>query len=166
MSDQDRSELPDGFAEEEDAFRLFDGRQSPIAAAVQRGCSRLLGQMAYAPVTELTLSTGRRADMVGIGLKGEIIIIEIKSSLADFRADGKWGEYLDFCDRFYFAVPPEFPRDALPAETGLIIADRYGAEIVREGPENKLNAARRKAMTLHVARVSARRVTKFLDPER
>lgn len=154
-----------GFAEEEDAFILFDGRQSPTAAAVQRGCCRLLGQMAFAPMTELTLSTGRRADIVALGLKGEIIIIEIKSSLADFRADSKWEDYLAFCDRFFFAVPPEFPREVLPKETGLIIADRYGAEIMHEGPASKLPPARRKAMTLHFARVSARRVLRFLDPD-
>jgi len=154
-------ELPDI---EEDEFRLFDGRQSPVAANVQRGCCRLLAQMGYAAVTELTLATGRRVDIIALGPKGEIVVLEIKSSLADYRADGKWEEYLDFCDRFYFAVPPEFPREIIPDEVGLVVADRYGAEILREGPTTPLAPARRKKLTLHAARISARRVIRFLDP--
>lgn len=150
----------------EDSFRAFDGRQSPVAAAVQRGCARLLGLMNYAPITELTLATGRRADMVAIGPKGEIIIIEIKSSVADYQADSKWEDYLEFCDRFFFAVPAEFPASLLPENTGYIVADRFGAEILREGaPVQKLAPARRKALTQLFARVAARRVMRFLDPE-
>ncbi|MEX1154605.1 MmcB family DNA repair protein [Parvibaculum sp.] len=150
---------------EEDEFRLFDGRQSPTAANVQRGCCRLLAQMGYAAVTELTLATGRRVDIIALGPRGEIVVLEIKSSLIDYKTDAKWEEYLDFCDRFYFAVPPEFPREIIPPEVGLVVADRYGAEILREGPVTPLPAARRKKLTLHAARVSARRVIRFLDPE-
>jgi hypothetical protein len=150
----------------EDSFRLFDGRQSPTAAAVQRGCGRLLAQMNYTALTELTLATGRRADIIALGPRGEIIIVEIKSSLTDYLTDGKWEEYLDFCDRFFFAVPPDFPREVIPLEVGLIIADKYDAEILREGAhDTTLPAARRKALTLQYARVAARRVYRFLDPE-
>ncbi|MFZ3034541.1 MAG: MmcB family DNA repair protein [Parvibaculum sp.] len=154
-------------SEPEDSFQLFDGRQSPTAAAVQRGCARLLANMNFSPVTELTLATGRRADMMALGTKGEIIIIEIKSSVADYMADNKWEDYLDYCDRFFFAVPPEFPaQDLLPDDVGYIVADKYGAEILREGThDGKLAPARRKAVTLLFARMAARRVMRFLDPE-
>lgn len=152
--------------EAEDSFRLFDGRQSPTAAAIQRGCARLLAQMNFTPVTELTLATGRRADMIALGSKGDIIIIEIKSSLADYQADNKWEDYLEFCDRFYFAVTEDFPTEVLPADVGYIIADRFGAEVIREGAhDTRLAPARRKALTLLYARVAARRVIRFLDPE-
>ena len=147
-----------GFAEPENPFELFDGRQSPTAAAVQRGTCRLLAQMGYAAVTELPLATGRRIDVMGLGQKGELLAIEIKSSLADFRADQKWPGYLSFCDRFFFAVPADFPREVLPAEVGLIVADRYGAEVLRDAPTDKLVGARRKAVTLLFARVAARRL--------
>ena len=152
--------------EAEDSFQLFDGRQSPTAAAIQRGCARLLAQMNFTPVTELTLATGRRADMIALGPKGDIIIIEIKSSLADYQADTKWEDYLEFCDRFYFAVTADFPISVLPDDVGYIIADRFGAEILREGAhDTRLAPARRKALTLLYARVAARRVMRFLDPE-
>lgn len=162
MAKDDLPDLPDM---EMDEFRLFDGRQSATAAGVQRGVCRLLAQMGYAPVTELTLATGRRVDILALGPKNEIIVLEIKSSLTDYRTDAKWEEYLDFCDRFYFAVPPEFPREIIPEDVGLVIADRFGAEILRDGPVTPLPVARRKKLTLHAARISARRVHRFLEPE-
>jgi hypothetical protein len=160
-----KDDLPDMPDMEMDEFRLFDGRQSVTAASVQRGVCRLLAQMGYASVTELTLATGRRVDILALGPGNEIAVIEIKSSLIDYRTDAKWEEYLDFCDRFYFAVPPEFPREVIPEEVGLVVADRYGAEILREGPVTPLPPARRKKLTLHAARVSARRVHRFLEPD-
>jgi hypothetical protein len=160
-----KDDLPDMPDMEMDEFRLFDGRQSVTAASVQRGVCRLLAQMGYASVTELTLATGRRVDILALGPRNEIAVIEIKSSLIDYRTDAKWEEYLDFCDRFYFAVPPEFPREVIPEEVGLVVADRYGAEILREGPVTPLPPARRKKLTLHAARVSARRVHRFLEPD-
>ncbi|MBO6633768.1 MmcB family DNA repair protein [Parvibaculum sp.] len=160
-----KDDLPDMPDMEMDEFRLFDGRQSATAASVQRGVCRLLAQMGYASVTELTLATGRRVDILALGPRNEIAVIEIKSSLIDYRTDAKWEEYLDFCDRFYFAVPPEFPREVIPEEVGLVVADRYGAEILREGPVTPLPPARRKKLTLHAARVSARRVHRFLEPD-
>ncbi len=150
---------------EDDPFMLFDGRQSPTAAAVQRGCSRLIAQMGFVAATEIPLATGRRVDIMALGPKNEIHVFEIKSSLADFRADSKWEDYLEFCDRFYFAVPSEFPQEVLPEEVGLVVADRYGAEILRESPHDPLPAARRRKLTLHFARITARRVHRFLDPE-
>lgn len=149
---------------EPDAFLLYDGRQSPTAAGVQRGVCRLLADMGYTALTELPLATGRRVDIAALGPSGQIIVMEIKSSLADFRADQKWEQYLDYCDRFYFAVPPEFPREVLPGHVGLVVADRYGAEILREAGEVRLPPARRKAMTLHFARTAARRVLRLIDP--
>lgn len=98
-------------------------------------------------VTELPLSTGHRADIVALGRTGELWIVEIKSSPADFHADTKWPEYRAHCDRLLFAVAAGFPRDVLPEDTGLILADRYGAELIREAPEHKLTGGRRKAVT-------------------
>ena len=96
---------------------------------------------------------------------GEIWIVEIKSSLEDFRCDQKWPEYREFCDRLFFAVAPTFPRQVLPEDTGLIVADRYGGEVLRPAPEHKLAGARRKAMTLRLARTAALRLQGVIDPE-
>jgi hypothetical protein len=143
-----------------------DGRQSPVAAAVQRGVCRMLIHMGFSPLTELGLKTGRRVDVAAINAKGEIMIVEIKSSLADFRVDEKWPEYREFCDRFFFAVSTDFPRDVLPddADVGIIVADKFGAEILREAEADRLSAARRKAVTLLFARAAAARVHRTLDP--
>jgi hypothetical protein len=144
---------------------ISDGRQSPRAAAVQRGVCRLFRHMGYATVTELSLSGGRRADVVALSRSGEIWIVEIKSSVEDFRADNKWPEYQDHCDRLFFAVPDDVPQEILPANAGLIIADQYGAEIVRMIDEAKLAAARRKAVTLRFARAGALRLHNLADPD-
>lgn len=143
-----------------------DGRQSPVAAAVQRGVCRLLIHMGYMPLTELALKTGRRVDVAAINAKGEILIVEIKSSLADFRVDQKWPEYLDYCDRFFFAVPADFPLEVLPDSVlvGLMVADKFGAEVLRDPKTDKLSAPRRKAVTLLFARAAAVRVHQALDP--
>jgi hypothetical protein len=142
-----------------------DGRQSEAAFDICRGVARLLRQHGLAAVCEVSLANGRRADIAAIGAGGEIWIVEIKSSVEDFRADHKWPEYRDFCDRLFFAVSPAFPREILPQETGLIIADRYGGEIVRPAPEHKLAGARRKAMTLRVVHTAAFRLQAAMDPE-
>jgi hypothetical protein len=141
-----------------------DARQSAIALEVQRGVTRLLLQHGLASVTELSLPNGRRADVAGLTEKGDIWIVEIKSCLADFRADHKWVDYRDYCDRLFFAVTTDFPREVLPEDAGLILADRYGGELVRAAPEMRLAAARRKAMTLAIARASAFRVSCLYDP--
>ena len=135
-----------------------DGRQSETALGIQRGVCGLLFQRDFAAITELTLATGRRADIAAIDRGGTIWIVEIKSSVADFRADSKWPEYREFCDAFFFAVPPDIPSDILPGDVGLIVADGYGAEIVRDAPGHRLGAARRKAITLRFARAASGRL--------
>ena len=142
-----------------------DGRQSERALAIARGTLRMMRRLDFAGLQEFTLADGRRADIFAIGGKGEIWIIEVKSSVADFRADEKWRDYLAFCDRFSFAVAADFPHDLIPAEVGLIAADKYGAEILREGPQVPLAAARRKAVTQRFSRVAAYRLNMLFDPE-
>ena len=145
-------------------FVCPDGRLSAAAADIARGTMRLLAMLSFVPVLEFSLASGRRADIAALGPKGEIWIVEIKSCLNDYRSDAKWPEYADFCDRFLFAVDAEFPVDVIPGGTGLILADRYGAEIVRDGPEERMPAARRKAMTLQLARIAGQRLHSVIDP--
>jgi hypothetical protein len=125
--------------------------------AVTRGAARLLVQLGYAPVLEAPLPNGRRADLMAIGPKGEIAIVEVKSSVEDYRTDHKWSEYAPYCDAFYFAVAPEFPREILPEALGLIVADNFGGAILADSPVVPLPAARRKALTLALARLAALR---------
>jgi hypothetical protein len=131
---------------------------------VQRGVSRLLRAAGFAVLPEFTLTTGRRADVIGINPAGTIWIVEIKSSIADFRVDSKWPEYRDYCDRLFFAIPPAVPQEIIPADTGLIIADSWGADILRHPEEAALHAARRKAVTLAFARAAALRLQGLYDP--
>ncbi len=147
-----------------DPLEILDGRQSEQAAAIQRGACRFLCALGHSVVTELSLSTGHRADIVSLGRTGELWIVEIKSSLADFQADSKWPEYRGHCDRLFFAVASDFPLDVLPDETGLILADRFGAELMREAPEHKLAGGTRKAVTLRFARAAALRLHGHMDP--
>jgi len=149
---------------EDEAVISFDGRQSVVAAEIQRGICRALRALGYSVVCELGLANGRRADVVALSPGGDIWIVEIKSCLVDFQTDGKWHDYLDYCDRLYFAVSPDFPREVLPQDAGLALADRYGAEFVREPVEERLGAARRKAMMLNFARAAALRLQRHLDP--
>ncbi len=147
-----------------DDLIILDGRQSVTAASVQRGVCRMLRDVGHATICEFTLPTGRRPDVLSIGEKGEIWIIEIKSSLADFQADHKWHEYWDFCDQLFFARPLELDAHIFPSEAGLIVADAFGAEISRFPTEKKLSAARRKALTLRVARAASMRLQTHFDP--
>lgn len=135
-----------------------------ITSDVARGVSRLLLERGCSPLTEFTLPTGRRIDVAAISDTGEITAIEIKVSLSDFRADAKWSEYLGFCDRYYFAVPDGFPHEVLPADHGLIVADKFGAAIVREAPHAPVVAARRKALLIRFARTAAERFARSADP--
>jgi hypothetical protein len=139
--------------------------QAPGAADIYRGVARLLSAHGLAPVPEVCLANGRRADVIAIAGGGEIWIVEIKSSIEDFRADRKWPEYRAYCDRLLFAVAPAFPRDILPADTGVIVADRYGGEIIRGAPEHRLSGARRKAVTLRVVHAAALRLQAAADLE-
>jgi hypothetical protein len=142
-----------------------DGRQSDTALMVQKGVCRHLRAAGFATLCEFTLASGRRADVVALNPSGHIWIVEIKSSLADFRSDMKWPEYYDYCDRLYFAIPPSLDPGIIPDETGLIIADGWGADVRREPPDQILHASRRKAMTLSFARAAALRLHGLYDPE-
>jgi hypothetical protein len=141
-----------------------DRRQSPTALTICTGVRRLLAGLGYASLTELTLASGRRADVIGLGPDGCIWIVEVKSSLADFRADAKWPEYRDYCDRFFFAVAAEFRTEVLPGEAGLIVADGFGAAIMREPPEHRVAGSRRKAVMLRFAHAAANRHHMLVDP--
>lgn len=129
------------------------------AALLARGVGRLLTDMGYSPLPEFRLSSRRRVDVIGVDARGRVVIVEIKCSLADFRADRKWMEYLEFCDRFYFAVALDFPKDVLPTDTGLIVADAYGGEVVRPAPERPMNGNQRRGLTLQLARTAATRLS-------
>jgi hypothetical protein len=141
-----------------------DGRQSETALKVARGTARLLHQHGFCVVSELPLASGRRADLVALGADGEIWIVEIKSSVADFRADQKWMDYRLHCDRLFFATTTEVPSDIFPKDTGLIVADAFGASIISEAPEHRLHAATRKSMLLAIARAAALRLQSLADP--
>ena len=125
--------------------------------AVTRGAARLLAALGWAPLPEAPLPNGRRADLMALSPKGEIVIVEVKSTLEDYRCDRKWGEYAPFCDAFYFAVSPEFPREILPEGPGLIVADGFGGAIIVEAQAAPMAGARRKALTLAFARLAALR---------
>ncbi|MGR3804731.1 MAG: MmcB family DNA repair protein [Marinibacterium profundimaris] len=130
-----------------------------------RGVSRHLAGLGLVTVEEFVPVRGLRVDVLALGPKGEIWIVECKSSCADYMSDGKWHGYLEWCDRFFWAVDTEFPTDLLPTDTGLIIADAYDAEVIRMGPEDKLAPARRKVMIQKFATHAARRLQALRDPE-
>lgn len=133
------------------------------AAEICRGTLRLMGDLGYFGVTEMSLANNRRADIAAMGPGGEIWMIEIKSSIADFKSDHKWREYMDYCDRLSFAVGSDFPQELIPPETGLIVADAFYGAVIREAPEARLVPARRKAVTLRFGRLAAARLTALTD---
>jgi hypothetical protein len=141
-----------------------DGRQSETALAVARGTMRLLLAHGFSCISELALPSGRRADLVGLDPSGEIWIVEIKSSVADFRADQKWMDYRLHCDRLFFATTRQVPCDIFPADTGLIVADGFGGEIVCDAPEHRLPTPTRKVMMLAIARTASLRLQSLIDP--
>ena len=134
------------------------------ARLLARGVCRALQDHGLATLTEFTLGSGRRVDVIGLDRGGQVTIVEIKTCLEDFRSDRKWPEYLAFCDRFFFAVAEDFPRRVLPADCGLMTADPYGAVILRESPDFRLNAARRRAQGLRFGLVAAERLGRLVDP--
>jgi hypothetical protein len=141
-----------------DASPLLVAASRPeTTAQVTRGAARLLAALGYAPLSEVGLPNGRRADLMALGPKGQIFIVEVKSSVEDFRTDQKWWEYRPYCDAFAFAVAPEFPREILPEDPGLIVADSFGGAVLRDAPTEPLAGARRKALTLAFARLAAMR---------
>ena len=141
------------------ALTILTFSRPETTGVVTRGAARLLAALGYAPLFEVCLPNGRRADLMALGPKGEIVIVEVKSSIEDYRYDRKWGEYLAFCDAFYFAVSPEFPREILAEGPGLIVADGFGGAVLIDAPVAPLAPARRKALTLAFGRLAAMRAT-------
>ena len=141
------------------AHPMADGRQSERALRVRRGVQRLLLDAGAAVIPELCLANGRRADLVALTRRGDVWIIEIKSSVEDYRVDRKWPEYRAFCDRLFFATHPGVPAAIFPEDCGFILSDGYGAEMIREAPEHRLAAPARKALVLSIARAGALRLT-------
>ncbi|MGA0533260.1 MmcB family DNA repair protein [Hansschlegelia sp. KR7-227] len=135
-----------------------------VAADLARGVCRHLVAAGYGCLLEVPLRSGRRADVMALGAKGEILIVEIKSGRQDFRTDRKWPDYRDFCDRLSFAVGADFPQELIPGDVGLMLADRYGAAAIRDGPRHPLAPARRKAVCLRFAQIAAVRLQAKLDP--
>ncbi|MGB8276633.1 MAG: MmcB family DNA repair protein [Methylovirgula sp.] len=148
-----------------EALMPKDGRQSETALLVARGTRRLLRSRKFATLTELPLASGRRADIVALASDATILIVEIKSSIADFRADAKWPDYRAHCDRLYFAIPDQIPPEIMPEDAGLIVADGFGAEILREAPEHRLASATRRSVLLRFAHAAAHRLHGLSDPE-
>jgi len=146
------------------AARAAQEAEIRLAERLARGITRLFEDMGCAAIAEFSLANGRRVDVIALDAQGMTSIVEIKSSVPDFRSDGKWQEYLEFCDRFYFAVAPEFPQDLLPVEVGLIVADDWHGTILRESPAFGMNGSRRRAQTLRIALTAAQRLRRFTDP--
>ncbi len=142
-----------------------DGRQSETALAIARGTARLLRALGFSCVSELPLPSGRRADLVALNERGDVWIVEIKSSLEDLRADQKWEDYRQHCDRLFFAFTQDLPCDIFPKDTGLIVADAYGAHLHCDAPEHRLLAATRKTMLLRFALAAAQRLNRLADPQ-
>lgn len=137
---------------------LVDGRQSDRAMMVRRGVQRLLGEMGAHVLPEISLASGRRADLVALTRSGDLWIVEIKTSVQDLRVDRKWPSYRAYCDRLFFATHPGVPAAIFPEDCGFILSDGYGAEMLREAPKHRLSAATRKAMVLRLARAGAARL--------
>ena len=133
--------------------------------AVCRGASRLMRQSARSVLPEMPLPDGRRADLFVVGPTGELVIVEVKSSIEDWQVDTKWPDYLDWCDLLYVAVPVDFPQALIPEEVGLIVADAYGGEILRHPPRRPVTAARRKSLLIDCARLASERLARLEDPD-
>jgi hypothetical protein len=142
-----------------------DGRQSETAAAVARGTARLLRSLGFACVGELPVPSGRRADLAALNERGDIWIVEIKSSVEDLRADHKWEDYRAHCDRLFFAFTQALPSEIFPDNTGLIVADAYGAHMVCDAPEHRLPAPTRKLMMVRFGMAAAGRMNRLIDPQ-
>ncbi|MGM4965429.1 MmcB family DNA repair protein [Tardiphaga sp. 1201_B9_N1_1] len=144
---------------------IFDRRQSETALAITRGTTRLLRSLGFSCVSELSLPSGRRADLVALNERGDVWIVEIKSSIEDLRADQKWPEYRSHCDRLFFAFTQDLPCEIFPGDTGLIVADAYGAHVHCDAPEHRLPAPTRKGMMLRFAMTAAHRLNRLHDPQ-
>jgi hypothetical protein len=136
-----------------------------ITLAVCRGACRLMRQSGHSVLLEVPLPDGRRADIFAVGRGGEITIVEVKSSIEDWRVDEKWPDYLGWCDQLYFAVPVDFPQALISEEAGLIVADAYGGELLRPSPRRPMAAARRKSLLIDCARLASERLARLEDPD-
>lgn len=155
-----------GMASQPESFCF---NESPIASEVARGVTRLFCRQDLFAICEMPLPNGRRADLMAIDSKGGLTIVEIKVARADLVGDGKWTDYLEYCDRFFWAVPPHLAHlleeeRYLPGDAGLIVADRYDAAVVRQAAHRPLAPARRKSELLRFARRAARRLSEQIDP--
>lgn len=139
-------------------------RRPDITRSVCRGAARHLRERGFATITEMTFANGRRGDIVALSPSGDLLVVEVKSGIEDYRIDGKWPDYRDYCDAFCFAVAPEFPAEILPEDVGLIVADGYGGALIREAPRHPLAPARRKALTIAFGRLAAARLAGLEDP--
>jgi hypothetical protein len=142
---------------------IEDGRQSARALSVRLGVERYFEDLSWVSLPEMSLKNGRRADIVTLSPSGQIGIVEVKSSIADFNADQKWHEYLEYCDYFWFATLPDVPADIFPMSHGFLVADHHGCEVLRIADNDKLSSATRKAMQLRFARASAARLARCRD---
>jgi hypothetical protein len=142
-----------------------DRRQSETALLIARGTARWLRSLGFSCISELTLPSGRRADLVALNERGDIWIVEIKSSIEDLRADQKWHDYRLHCDRLFFAFTADLPCEFFPEDTGLIVADAYGAHLHCDAPEHRLAAPTRKAITVRFALAAAQRISRLVDPQ-
>lgn len=140
-------------------------RRPKVTLDVRRGACRLMRQAGYSVLLEACLPDGRRADILGVGPGGDLTIVEVKSSIEDWRVDEKWPDYLDWSERFYVAVPVDFPQPLIPDAAGLIVADAYGGAILRESPRRPMAPARRKSLLIDCARVACERLARLEDPE-
>ena len=134
------------------------------ALRMARGVCRFLAARGYSTLTEFPVGKGRRVDVIGLNREQRFVIVEIKTTLADFRGDAKWPDYLPWCDAYYFAVPDDFPADILPADQGLLVADAFDAAAIREAPERTMNATRRRTQILKFALAAGQRLQQALDP--
>jgi len=142
----------------------FAAAVSPATRALTRGVCRLLAAHGYGAMVEFPLTNGRRVDVIGLGVAGDFAIVEIKTSVADFRADRKWQEYLPYCERFYFAVPEDFPHHMVPDDCGLMVADAFGGTIRRDSPARSVNATRKRHQLLRFALAASERLHRLCDP--
>jgi len=138
--------------------------ESGITERLTRGVCRLLADHGYGTLTEFRLPNGRRVDVIGLSTSGDFAIVEVKSSIEDYRADRKWQEYLPFCERFFFAVPDGFPDRILPEGCGLIVADGFAAVIRRPSPVQRVNGVRKRRQLVRFAIAASLRLQGMVDP--
>lgn len=135
-----------------------------LTRQVTRGVCRYLSNLGYSVLTEFTLKNGRRADVIGLGRAGDVVIVEVKTSVADLKADQKWPDYEEFCDQLFFATPHDFPLELLPDACGILVADHWGGDEIRPADVSPLHASRRRVLTLKFARKAAQRLHDLTDP--